>query len=200
MNQLVGWVGIIANVLAETGLLVGFFLPGDSLLFSAGVLVAAGKLDVPIWLLMLSLIAAAIIGDTVGYWFGAKVGNRLYARPDSRLFKRKHLLRTQAFYEKHGGKTIVLARFIPIVRTFAPVVAGVAKMPYSQFVFFNVAGGVLWVVLCCMAGYILGNAIGNIDRYILPIAAFIIVISVLPPALHVWKENRAGGHPEPVQK
>ena len=153
-----GWLGyaaLFAIVFAETGLLIGFFLPGDSLLFTVGVVAGAGQLD--ILAINVLLIIAAIVGDATGYMLGRKAGPHVFNRPDSRFFKREHLIRTHEFYEKHGGKTIVYARFVPIVRTFAPFVAGVAGMPYSRFVAFNVFGGIGWVILMTMAGYFLGR-------------------------------------------
>ena len=180
-EQLVRWggyVALIVIVFAETGLLVGFFLPGDSLLVSAGVLAAAGLLDIA--LLNVLLIPAAIIGDATGYSIGRRGSKRLLARPDGRFFKREHLVRTQAFYAKHGGKTIVLARFIPLIRTFAPVVAGIAGMPYRQFAVFNIAGGVLWISSTTLLGYFLGRSIPNIGSYIHYVIAVVIFISILP--------------------
>ena len=158
-----GYIGLTLIVFVETGLLIGFFLPGDSLLVTAGLLAATGIVDLNILVLNLLLIPAAIIGDAVGYWIGRRAGRPLFDRPDSRFFKRKHLLQTQAFYERHGGKTIVLARFVPIIRTFAPVVAGVAEMPYRRFAAFNIFGGIGWVVSMTLTGYFLGSAIPGID-------------------------------------
>src|SRR5215468_9814072 len=153
-----GWLGYSALflvVFAETGLLLGFFLPGDSLLFTVGVVAGAGQLNIVV--VNLLLMAAAIIGDTVGYWLGRKAGPHIFNRPESRLFRREHLMRTHEFYEKYGGKTIVYARFIPIIRTFAPFVAGVAEMNYLHFVSFNIFGGIGWVLLMTMLGYKLGG-------------------------------------------
>ena len=155
---LTGWIGyltLFAIVFAETGLLVGFFLPGDSLMFTVGVVAGLGGLDI-VWINVV-LVAAAIIGDSVGYLLGRHTGRAIFHRPDSRLFKREHLIRTQEFYEKHGGKTIVYARFIPIIRTFAPFVAGVGHMNYARFLMFNVVGGILWVVGITTLGYTLGS-------------------------------------------
>ena len=155
---LTGWLGytmLFAIVFAETGLLVGFFLPGDSLMFTVGVVAGAGHLDIVT--VNLVLMSAAILGDTVGFWLGRKAGPHIFNRPDSRFFKRDHLIRTHQFYEKHGGKTIVYARFIPIVRTFAPFVAGVADMNYPRFLAFNIFGGIGWVFALTMLGYILGS-------------------------------------------
>ena len=145
-----GYVALVAIVFTETGLLIGFFLPGDSLLITAGLVAAAGGLD--IWLLNVLLIVAAIVGDSVGYAIGYRTGPHIFTREDSRWFNRKHLVRTREFYERHGGKTIVLARFIPIIRTFAPVVAGVGRMEYRRFLVYNVLGGIGWVVRADLGG------------------------------------------------
>ncbi len=184
----VGYIGVFIIIFAESGLLIGFFLPGDSLLFTAGFLASVGFFNLP--LLILLIVVAAITGDQAGYWFGKKVGPRLFNREDSLLFHKKNVIKTQQFYEKHGGKTIILARFMPIVRTFAPIVAGVGEMHYGRFVFFNVIGGILWGVGVTMAGYILGSVIPDIDKYLLPIIALIIIASVAPPAWHFWSENK----------
>ncbi len=197
----VGYLGIFAIIFAESGLLIGFFLPGDSLLFTAGVLstAAAGKLlKLPdsqpifnIWILAGICFIAAVAGDSVGYWFGAKVGPRIFTKQESLFFKREYVLRAQAFYEKHGGKTIILARFLPIVRTFAPIVAGVGKMKYTTFLAFNMVGGFVWAVGMSLAGYFLGEIIppDEVDKFILPIIAFIIFISIAPTAFHILKEK-----------
>jgi membrane-associated protein len=185
-----GWLGytaLFAVVFAETGLLVGFFLPGDSLLFTVGVVAGAGQLNFV--LVNVLLMAAAIIGDTVGYWLGRKAGPRIFNRPDSRWFKREHLLRTHQFYEKHGGKTIVYARFVPIVRTFAPFVAGVAEMNYVHFVSYNVFGGIGWVFLMTMLGYQLGS-VPLVRAHFEKVIFLIIFISLIPAILEVWKARR----------
>lgn len=189
-----GLLGMTAIVFAETGLLVGFFLPGDSLLVAAGLLVARGDFEVSLWTLNLSLIAAAIVGDTVGYWFGWKTGQALFGRKDSLLFRRKHLLAAQAFYEKHGGKTIVMARFMPIVRTFAPVVAGVAQMDYRRFLIFNVFGGIFWVTSMIFTGYFLGLLFPGLMKRIDMIILVVIFVSLLP-ALIGWLRSRAAQRP-----
>ena len=190
MIRLGGLLGLVAIVFAETGLLVGFFLPGDSLLVTAGLFAARGDLN--IWTLNLCLIVAAILGDATGYAFGLRTGVLLYSRPDSLLFKKKHLLQTKAFYEKHGGKTIVIARFMPIVRTFAPVVAGVAQMRYRDFALFNVWGGIGWVACLTLAGYGLGHMFPPkiIDRYIHLLIAGIIFVSLLPGFV-AWLRERS---------
>jgi membrane-associated protein len=184
----IGLLGIWAIIFAESGLLLGIFLPGDSVLFTAGVLAAEGWFNFP--LLTIGAFLAAVTGDAVGYTFGRRVGRRLYQRPDSRWFKRAHLERAEQFYERHGGKAIVLARFLPVVRTLAPVVAGMSTMHYRRFAAFNVLGGVLWAIGLTTAGYVLGRSIPNIDRYLLPIIAAIVVVSALPTLIHVWRENR----------
>lgn len=157
-TTLSGWPAyalLFSIVFAETGLLVGFMLPGDSLLFIVGVIAGLGGLNV--WAIILLLCAAAVTGDAMGYWLGRKAGPAIFARPNSRFFKREHLLKTHAFYEKHGGKTIIYARFIPIVRTFAPFVAGVAEMNYPRFALFNIVGGVGWVTSMILLGYFVGE-------------------------------------------
>jgi membrane-associated protein len=184
-----GWLGyaaLFAIVFAETGLLIGFFLPGDSLLFTVGVVAGAGQLDIVA--INVLLIIAAIVGDATGYLLGRKAGPHVFNWPDSRFFKREHLIRTHEFYEKHGGKTIVYARFVPIVRTFAPFVAGVAGMPYSRFVAFNVFGGIGWVVLMTMAGYFLGG-FPFIQRHFEKVVIAIVLISVLPVVFEILKSR-----------
>jgi membrane-associated protein len=188
LDDLIRWGGyavLVAIVFTETGLLVGFFLPGDSLLITAGLVAAAGGLD--IWMLNLLLIVAAVVGDSVGYAIGYRTGPKVFRREESRWFSRKHLIRTREFYERHGGKTIVLARFIPFIRTFAPVVAGVGQMEYRRFVTYNVLGGIGWVVSLTWAGYLLGRRIPNIDQHIHVVVAIVIVLSVLPIGLEWWK-------------
>lgn len=188
-----GWWGylmLFGIVFAETGLLVGFFLPGDSLLFTVGVVAGAGKLDIVS--INLALMVAAIVGDAVGYVLGRKAGKTVFDRPDSRFFKREHLIRTQAFYEKHGGKTIIYARFIPIIRTFAPFVAGVAGMSYPRFLSFNVFGGIGWVLLMTLMGYKLGG-IPLVRAHFEKVILGIIFLSVVPVLIEVWKQMRQPG-------
>ena len=184
----VGYLGIFFIIFAESGLLFGFFFPGDSLLITAGLLASKGYLDIA-FLIFLSMVAA-ISGDSVGYWFGHKAGKRIFNREDSIFFHRDHLLRAKNFYEKHGGKTIILARFLPIIRTFAPIVAGVGEMKYGRFLFFNIFGGIFWVLFTTLFGYFLGNVVPNIDRYIIFIIAIIIFLSALPTLIHIWKGYR----------
>jgi membrane-associated protein len=183
-----GLAGIGLAVFAESGLLIGIFLPGDSLLFAAGVLAAADKL--PILPLALICFVAAVAGDAVGYWFGARTGPALFRREDRRIFKQAHLVRARAFYETHGGRTIVLARFVPIVRTFAPIVAGAAGMPYRRFVVFNILGAFVWGIGLTVAGYALGTAIPDIDKYLLPVIAVIVVLSIIPVGIEWWRRRR----------
>jgi len=189
-----GVFAILLVIFAESGLLIGFFLPGDSLLFTAGVLVQTGVLDINIFLFIFLLFIAAVLGDSVGYTFGRRVGSRLFSKPDARLFKQKYIKETQAFYEKHGGKTIIIARFMPIVRTFAPIVAGTSKMPYRRFITFNLIGGFLWVTLVTMGGYLLGKAFESagldVDQIILPVVIIIILISIAPPLFHILKDKK----------
>lgn len=184
----VGYVGLFGIVFAETGLFLGFFFPGDSLLFVAGVLAAQGFFSLPI--LLIVLFVAAFTGNMVGYWFGAFVGPKIFSREDSLFFRRSHVLKAQAFYDRYGAKTIVLARFIPIVRTFAPIVAGVAKMHYGTFTLFNFIGALLWSVGLTTLAYYLGGLIEDIDRYLLPIVIFIIAASVLPGVFEYWRSRK----------
>lgn len=184
----VGYIGLFSIVFAESGLFFGFFLPGDSLLVTAGLLATQGFLN--IYLLMFLLPIAAIGGDSVGYWFGKKFGPKIFQKEKSLLFDKKHLEKAHAFYEKHGGKTIILARFIPIIRTFAPIVAGVGKMEYTRFLSYNVFGGIFWTVGMLLLGYFLGNVIPDVDRYLIPIIAIVIFISLLPPIIEGIKHNK----------
>ncbi|TAK27054.1 MAG: DedA family protein [Chloroflexota bacterium] len=184
----VGYLGLFAIVFAESGLFFGFFLPGDSLLFTAGFLASQGMLN--LGLLIALFVVAAITGDAVGYTFGRRVGRRFFERKDSRWFKDKHLQAAEAFYEKHGGKTVVIARFIPVVRTFAPIVAGMANMRYRRFAVYNIAGGALWGGGVTLAGYLLGSVVPDVDRYLLPIILAIIVISALPTGVHLARAHR----------
>lgn len=183
-----GTIGLLLIVFAESGLLIGFFLPGDSLLFTAGLLASQGKLNFGV--VLVGCVVAAISGDQVGYLFGRRVGPALFRRPDSRLFKQANVERSRAYFAEHGAKTIVLARFVPIVRTFAPILAGVGNMPYRTFVLFNVAGGLLWAAGLTTAGYVLGNTIPSIDRYLLPIVGGIVVLSFLPVLYELRKARR----------
>ena len=173
-----GLTALVAIVFVETGLFVGFFLPGDSLLVTAGLFAASGHLD--LWSLFLFVSLAAVVGDTVGYTIGASTGPKIFTRENSLFFHKKHLATTKEFYDRYGGSTIIIARFMPIVRTFAPVVAGVGRMEYGRFILYNVMGGVGWVVSLTSLGYFLGKTIPNIDRYIQVVIALVIVLSLLP--------------------
>lgn len=173
-----GYVGLFAIIFAESGLFFGFFLPGDSLLVTAGLLATQGFFRIEFLLPL--LIIAAIGGDSVGYWFGNKVGPALFKKEKSLFFDKNHIQRAHAFYEKHGGKTIILARFMPIIRTFAPIVAGVAKMHYKSFLLFNVIGGTFWTASMLFLGFFLGRVIPNVDKYLLPIIGVVIFVSILP--------------------
>jgi membrane-associated protein len=182
----IGLLGIFAIVFAESGLLVGFFLPGDSLLFTAGFLASQGIFD--IHTLAIVCFIAAVTGDSVGYAFGHRVGRRLFNRKESFWFHPKHLEKAERFYEKNGKKTIVIARFMPIVRTFAPIVAGIGKMDYKTFLIYNVIGGLLWGVCLPYGGYFLGSLIPDPDKYLLPIIVLIVGLSVLPQVIHILKD------------
>jgi membrane-associated protein len=179
---------ITGIVFAETGLMVGFFLPGDSLLVTAGIFAAAGYLELGLLLVVVTI--AGIVGDQTGYWFGRKTGPALFKREDSLLFKKHHVQRAHDFYEKYGSKTIVIARFLPMIRTFAPIVAGIAQMNYRKFVFYNIAGGILWVFSMVLGGYFLGSAIPNIDKRIHWVIAAVIVLSFVPVVLELIKANK----------
>jgi len=188
-----GVLGVAAVVFAESGLLIGFFLPGDSLLFTAGLLASQGVLNINIHLLVIILFIAAAAGDSVGYIFGRRVGHKIFNRPNSLLFKRENIEKAEEFYNKNGGKAIILARFIPVVRTFAPIVAGIAKMDYKTFLIYNVLGALLWAVGITYIGYYAGTWFHSqgieIDQYIIPIALVIIVLSVLPGVVHLFKDG-----------
>lgn len=195
--DLIKWAGVIGVALiifAESGLLIGVFLPGDTLLFTAGFLVYTGFLHVDITLLFLIVFVMAVLGDSTGYMFGRRVGRRLFNRPNSRLFKQEHVQKAEVFYKKYGSKTIILARFVPFVRTFAPVIAGTAKMDYKTFLLFNVVGAFAWTATITYLGYLLGTwftHLGlNIDQVILPIIMIILFISIAPPAYHILKEKK----------
>lgn len=183
-----GYIGLFAIIFAESGILLGFFLPGDSLLFTAGFLASQGYLNIAV--LLVIFFVAAVLGDSVGYYIGRKAGPRIFSRPKSFWFKPEYVEKTRAFYARHGVKTIVLARFIPVVRTFAPVMAGVGEMKYETFVFYNVVGALLWAVGLTLAGYIFGNYIPDADRYVIPVVLLIVIISFIPPVWQYIKERR----------
>jgi membrane-associated protein len=191
--QTIGYPGLTLIVFAESGLYFGFFLPGDSLLFSAGVVANffPAAFDIRVLLVLLSI--AAVVGDSVGYWTGQKFARKFFEREDSIWFHRRHLDRAHEFYERHGGKAIILARFLPVVRTFVPIVAGMALMSYPKFLAYNVIGGVGWVFSMLLGGYFFAGALPaeDVDKLLLPVIGVIIVLSVLPTAWHVYKERRA---------
>ena len=194
--KLVGLPGAAFIIFSETGLMVGFFLPGDSLLVTAGVLAAAGLLN--IYALVPVLLCAAVTGNATGYWIGKRAGQALYSRPNSFFFRREHLIKTHDFYERHGGKTIILAQFMPIVRTFAPVVAGAAGMTYRRFATFNVVGAFFWVPSMTLTGYFLGRAIPDIEERIHLVVAVVIFLSLLPAIISVLRaklQNRQAAQP-----
>jgi membrane-associated protein len=196
-----GLIGVIGVIFAESGLFFGFFLPGDSLLFTAGFIASQhgaviGGITLPAIsfpLLLIGVCIAAIVGDSVGFGFGKSVGVKLYSRPNSRLFKQAHLQRARVFYEKHGPRTIILARFVPIVRTFAPIVAGAAGMEYRKFLSYNVSGGALWSLGLTFLGYFFGMTVPNADRYILPAVIIVILLSFLPPVIELVKSRMSDG-------
>jgi membrane-associated protein len=188
-----GWVGMfvsMAIIFAESGLFFGFFLPGDSLLLTCGLLAYKGVFN--IWVLLIGFPIVAILGDNVGYWFGSKVGPPIFSRPESRLFKPQNLAKAKGFYDKYGPITIVLARFMPFIRTFAPIVAGAVAMNYRTFFVYNVVGAILWGAGVTLAGYLLGAMFPPevLDRYFIIIVGVVVVISALPTLLHLWSENK----------
>jgi membrane-associated protein len=187
----IGYVGVFAIVFAESGLFFGFFFPGDSLLLTAGLLASRGFLDY--WILMPGVFIAAVLGDNVGYWFGNKVGPPIFNRPNSRFFKRKNLLKAKEFYDKYGAITITAARFMPFIRTFAPIVAGAVSMNYRTFIIFNFLGAVLWGIGVTTLGYVLGlwfGTVEGIDHYFTLLVLAFFFIPGLPTVWHVWKENK----------
>jgi membrane-associated protein len=184
-----GYIGLFIIIYAETGLLIGFFLPGDSLLVTAGLFAARGQMDIV--LLNVILCIAAVTGDATGYYIGLKAGHALYNRPQSRWFRRDHLIKTHEFYEKYGGITIVLARFMPFARTFAPVVAGIGEMTYRRFALFNIAGGIGWVASMTLTGYFLGRVIPGIEHNIEYVIAVVVFISILP-LIYKYLQHRFG--------
>lgn len=198
--ELIGVFGVYAVVFSESGLLIGFFLPGDSLLFTAGLLSSSAFGFFNIWTLAIGANIAAVVGDNVGYEFGKRAGSRLFRRKESLLFNPDNVIKAQEFYEKHGGKAVALARFMPIVRTFVPVVAGIGKMDHKKFTLFNFLGGTVWTWGMSWAGYYLGSTIPNVDKYILPIIMVIIILSILPPLWHLYKENRKSWHEKAREK
>ena len=189
LDQLISWGGLTVLtiiVFSETGLLVGFFLPGDSLLVTAGVIAARGHIDITTMVIVLCI--AAVTGDAVGYSLGYKIGPKIFTRDDSMFFKKSHLVKTKEFYEKYGGKTIILARFVPIIRTFAPFIAGVAEMNYARFAVYNITGGVSWIVSMSMIGYYIGNKFPL--KIVIPIVIFISILPILYELVKAWFEKK----------
>jgi membrane-associated protein len=197
--------GLLLIVFAESGLLIGFFLPGDSLLFTAGLLITSKQLDFPLWAAIVLICLAAILGDQAGYMFGKKVGPSLFTRPDSRLFKQENVTKAHEFFEKYGPKSLVLARFVPIVRTFTPIIAGVSGMRYRSFLIFNIVGGILWGAGVTLLGSWLGN-IDFVKKNIEAILILIVLISVVPIIIEFWRarsknkkapQQQPEGQPQP---
>jgi len=180
---------ICGIVFIETGFFVGFFLPGDSLLITAGIFAAADV--IPLRWLLLPVMLCAIVGDQIGYWIGRSAGAALYKREDSFFFRRSHLQRAHDFYEKYGGRAVILARFVPIVRTFCPPVAGAARMPYGRYVMFDIFGGIFWVGAVILRGYSLGRSVPNIGKYIHYVIAVVAVVSILPAVMGILKSRKA---------
>jgi membrane-associated protein len=198
VKEIVRWGGtlmVCGIVFVETGLFVGFFLPGDSLLVTAGIIAAAGDLN--LFLLLSTVSLCAIAGDQLGYWIGRRMGKALYNRPDSRFFKREHLQRTHDFYEQHGGKTVILARFIPIIRTFCPPVTGAAEMSYVRYLTYDIFGGLLWVCSMILLGYFLGRAVPHIDREVHWVILVIVALSLIPIARQAYIIRRGKRAPSP---
>jgi len=199
----VGYPGLFLIIFAETGLLVGFFLPGDSLLVTAGLLASTnmpGTTNNPylnVYILLILLIPAAILGVASGYFIGYKMGPKLYSKESSRFFKKEHLIKTKAFYDKHGGKTIIIAQFMPIIRTFAPTVAGVAQMKYTKFAQFNVIGGITWITSMVLLGYFLGN-IPGIEKHIEKVIIVVVFLSI-SPALYKWLQSKIRNRKKEVE-
>jgi membrane-associated protein len=193
VEGLISWGGpllVCTVVFIETGFFVGFFLPGDSLLVTAGVFAAAGK--IPLHWLLAPVMLCAIVGDQIGYWIGRGAGKSLYSRKDSFFFRRSHLERARGFYEKYGGKTVILARFIPIIRTFCPLVAGAAGMPYSRYLTYDIGGGTLWVGSMILGGYFLGRSVPNIGQRIHYVIAVVVVLSLLPAIIGILRARKSG--------
>ncbi|QQR50394.1 DedA family protein [Candidatus Nomurabacteria bacterium] len=183
-----GLIGVIAILFAESGTFLGFILPGDTLLITAGLLASKGYIN--LWLLLAFGSIAAILGDSVGYWFGRKLGPRLFVRDDSFLFKKRYLEQAKKFYDKHGKKTIIIGRFLAGIRMFAPILAGATQMNYGVFLTYNIIGGIFWVFSLSLLGFFLGETIPGIDRYILPIIIGVFVVSFIPPIFQIIKHRK----------
>ena len=187
--QSAGLMGIFAIVFAESGLLIGFFLPGDTLLISAGIIAATqGSFSLPVLIAVIAF--AAILGDSAGYTIGRRLGHKIFRKKDSLIFNQEHIERSRLFYEKHGGKTVILARFVPLVRTFAPVLAGVGHMMYKKFLAYNIIGGIAWATVMTSLGYFLGERIAGIDKYIIPVVVLIMLGSIVPSMLEVYRRKK----------
>jgi membrane-associated protein len=188
---------ICAVVFVETGFFVGFFLPGDSLLITAGIFAAFAAIPLQVLVLkwLFPVMLCAIVGDQIGYWIGRSAGTALYKREDSFFFRRSHLQRAHDFYEKYGGRAVILARFVPIVRTFCPPVAGAAKMPYGRYVMFDIFGGVFWVCATILGGYTLGRSVPNIGKYIHYVIGVVVLLSILPAIIGILKSKKTSAQP-----
>lgn len=183
-----GLVLIAAIIFAESGMMVGFFFPGDTLLFSAGILAAAGKLNLPLTITVIAV--AAILGDNIGYHIGRRLGPRLFRKPDGLIFRKEYIERAEKFYEKYGSKTMLLAHFVPVVRTFAPVTAGAGKMPYKLFVLFDAIGDIAWAAFITCLGFYLGSRVPGIEKYIEPVLIIIVLIFLAPTLYHAFKDPK----------
>jgi len=183
----IGYFGLFVVIFAESGLLIGFFLPGDSLLFTAGFLASQGFLN--IWVLLAGTFLGAVLGDNFGYTFGRRLGPKIFSKDDSLFFHKDHIEKAKEFYAKYGGKALILARFLPVVRTFTPILAGVGQMRYKTFFFYNFTGGMIWTIGLTGLGFFLGNVVPNIDRYLIPIIFVIIFSSMLPTIFHILKNK-----------
>ncbi len=186
-----GTIGLILIVYCESGILIGLVLPGDSLLFTAGLLASQQKFGLNIFAIAGGAFVAAVLGDQTGYWLGRRFGPSLFRRPDSRLFKQEYVERSKEFFDRHGAKTIVLARFVPVVRTLTPMLAGIGEMDRRTFTLYNVIGGGVWAIGVSVAGYFLGKTVPSIDKYLLPIIFVIVLVSVIPPLLELRRQRRA---------
>jgi membrane-associated protein len=193
-----GTIGLILIVYAESGILIGLVLPGDSLLFTAGLLASQQKFGLNIFFIAGGAFVAAALGDQTGYWVGRRFGPALFRRPDSRLFKQEYVERSKEFFDRHGPKTIVLARFVPVVRTLTPMLAGIGEMDRRTFTIYNIIGAAVWGIGVSVAGYFLGKTVPSIDRYLLPVILVIVVLSVLPPLLEVRRQRRSAAPRPPV--
>lgn len=187
LTKTIGYLGLFAIVFAESGVFFGFFLPGGSMLFTAGLLASQGIFNIYILIILLGL--AAVLGDSVGYWFGSKVGPKIFKREDSLLFKKKHLEQTKIFYDKYGAMAVVLGRFIPIVRTFVPILAGVADMHYGRFIRYNIIGAIFWAIGMTLLGYFVGTSVPEMQNYLVPVILVIVFLSIVPILLEMRKKK-----------